>query len=194
MSLSEYLTESAATLKLMAETVDEDRVQRAIEAIVDALRTGRPLLVCGNGGSAADAMHITGELVGRFLLERKALNVICLADNPSVLTAWSNDYSYDTVFARQVEAYGRPGAVLLGISTSGNSRNVIAAMQQARAGDMTTIALTGEGGGSMAPHADHLFAVPSCSTPLIQQVHICIYHYLCRTIEARLARADGVHA
>ena len=106
-------------------------------------------LVCGNGGSASDAMHITGELVGRFLVERPALSAICLADNPSVLTAWSNDYTYETVFARQVEAYGGRGAIL-GLSTSGNSPNVMARSRPGGRLGMTTMALTGEGGGRMA--------------------------------------------
>lgn len=163
----------------------------ALDATTSALRKGKPVLVCGNGGSAADAMHITGELVGRFLLERRALNVICLASNPAVLTAWANDYSYETIFSRQVEAYGQPGAVLIGISTSGNSKNVIAAFQRARSLSMKTIALTGEGGGQLAPLTDYLFAVPSRSTPLIQQAHICLYHYLCGAIEQALAEPIG---
>ena len=124
--------------------------------------------------------------MGRFLLERKALKAICLSSNPAVITAWANDYSYDTVFSRQVEAYGEPGAAILGISTSGNSKNVIEAFRTARSLGMTTIALTGEGGGALAPLTDYLFAVPSRSTPLIQQVHICLYHYLCEMIERSL--------
>jgi D-sedoheptulose 7-phosphate isomerase len=151
------------------------------------LRAGKPVLVCGNGGSAADAMHLTGELVGRFLVERRALNVICLASNPAVLSALANDNSYDTVFARQVEAYGQPGAILIGISTSGTSANVVSAFVRARTLGMKTIALTGEGGGKLAALSDYLFAVPSRSTPLIQQVHICLYHYFCQSIEQAFA-------
>jgi D-sedoheptulose 7-phosphate isomerase len=160
--------------------------------MTSALGSGKPLLICGNGGSASDAMHITGELVGRFLLERRALKAICLSSNPAVLTAWANDYSYDTVFSRQVEAYGEPGAAILGISTSGNSKNVIEAFRQARSMGMTTIALTGEGGGKLAEWSDYLFAVPSRSTPMIQQVHICLYHFLCEAIERELAHSDTV--
>ncbi|MBF0393025.1 MAG: SIS domain-containing protein, partial [Alphaproteobacteria bacterium] len=165
----------------------ESTVEAAADAVVTGLAAGRPLLVCGNGGSAADALHITGELVGRFLLERRALKAICLADNVAVLTAWANDYDYASVFARQVEAYGEPGGVLLGLSTSGNSPNVVAAFEKARDLGMATIALTGEGGGKLAALSDHLLAVPSRSTPLIQQVHLCLYHYLCERIERRLA-------
>ena len=186
MTLSDYLSESAAVLEAAREAIGQQTMDRAVDAVCSALRLGKPLLVCGNGGSAADAMHITGELVGRFLMERRAWRCICLSSNPSVLTAWANDYSYDTVFSRQVEAYGEPGAVILGISTSGNSRNVVAAFEQARAIGMKTIAMTGEGGGAMAPLADFLLAAPSRSTPFIQQVHICLYHYLCATIECRM--------
>jgi D-sedoheptulose 7-phosphate isomerase len=187
MSLAEYFADSIRVLESARRSWGEALLTGALETITGALRAGKPLLVCGNGGSAADAMHITGELVGRFLLERRALNAICLASNPSVLTAWANDYSFETVFSRQVEAYGSPGAVLLGISTSGNSKNVIAAFEQARALGMKTIALTGEGGGRLAALSDYLFAVPSRSTPLIQQAHLCLYHYLCQSIEAELA-------
>jgi D-sedoheptulose 7-phosphate isomerase len=143
--------------------------------------------VCGNGGSAADAMHITGELVGRFLRERRALNAICLAANPAILTAWANDVDYDTVFARQVEAYGRPGGVLLALSTSGNSRNVIAALEAARAGGLTVVGLSGQGGGRMAGLCDILLDVPSTHTPEVQQVHLVLYHFLCERVEARLS-------
>lgn len=186
-----WLRQSAAVIEDTCRHLPEDRVQDAVAAIEEALRQGHPLLVCGNGGSASDAMHITGELVGRFLKERRALRAICLSDNPAVLTAWSNDYSFEQVFARQVEAYGENGGALLGISTSGNSPNVLAALTTARAMGMTTIGLTGEGGGRMAPLCDHLLDVPSKSTPLIQQVHICLYHYLCAAIEERLAAADA---
>ena len=186
MSLRDYLAESAGVFQLATAAVSQESMDRAIEAVVDALTAGKPLLVCGNGGSASDAMHITGELVGRFLEERRALKAICLSSNPAVITAWSNDYGYDSVFARQVEAYGERGAVLLGISTSGNAKNVVAAFAQAHTMGMSTIALTGEGGGKLAPLADYLLAAPSRSTPLIQQVHLCLYHYFCREIERRM--------
>lgn len=186
MSLRDYLAESAGVLQLSTAAVSQETMDGAVDAVVDALTAGKPLLVCGNGGSASDAMHITGELVGRFLEERRALKAICLSSNPAVITAWSNDYGYDSVFARQVEAYGERGAVLLGISTSGNAKNVVAAFAQAHTMGMSTIALTGEGGGKLAPLADYLLAAPSRSTPLIQQVHLCLYHYFCREIERRM--------
>src|SRR5687768_3057795 len=127
MSLRAYLLDAASLLQDSAERLSERSMDDAIASIANALSANKPLLVCGNGGSASDAMHITGELVGRFLKERRALKAICLASNQAALTAWANDYSYDSAFARQVEAFGEPGAVLLGLSTSGNSTNVVKA-------------------------------------------------------------------
>jgi len=191
MTLRAYLADSARILEAAGEAWGEDLLSGALSAMTGALGAGKPLLICGNGGSASDALHITGELVGRFLLERRALKAICLSSNPAVLTAWANDYSFETVFSRQVEAYGEPGAAILGLSTSGNSPNVIEAFRQARSMGMTTIALTGEGGGRLAPWTDYLFAVPSKSTPLIQQAHICLYHYLCESMERTLAGVEA---
>jgi D-sedoheptulose 7-phosphate isomerase len=187
VSIFEYLESSEQVLAAARTHPGTANVEEAIEVIVHALAADKPMLVCGNGGSASDAMHIAGELVGRFLKERKALNCICLSSNPSVLTAWSNDYSYETVFSRQTEAYGASGGVILGISTSGNSRNVIEAFRVAKDMGMVTIGLTGEGGGNMANLSDILIDVPSRSTPMIQQVHICLYHHICEQVEARLA-------
>lgn len=187
MTLDDYLSRSAAAIEATRAAIPQAVIDAAAGAIVSALRDGHPVLVCGNGGSAADAQHIAAELVGRFLLERRGLPVICLADNAPVITAWANDYAYETVFARQVEAFGRKGSVLVGLSTSGNSGNVVAAFEAARSLGMTTIALTGQGGGRLAPLAHHLLAVPSGHTPLIQQVHICLYHYLCEAVERELS-------
>ena len=187
--LTAYLDRSIDVLRQLRDSGADDRVEEAVSRVATALGAGRPLLVCGNGGSAADAQHITGELVGRFLKERRGLKAICLSSNAAVLTAWANDYDYETVFSRQVEAYGEPGGVLLGISTSGNSGNVVKAFEAARAHGLATIALTGEGGGKLAALADVLLDVPSRHTPLIQQAHICLYHFLCEQVEARLAAA-----
>src|SRR5262245_47757705 len=173
-ALTEYLKRSRHALDAAIDWPAMSRVEAAVELIGATLAWSKPLMVCGNGGSASDAMHITGELVGRFLKERKAINCICLSANPAALTAWANDYSYDTVFARQVEAYGRRGGALLGISTSGNSPNIVRAFETARSLDVKTIALTGEGGGKLGPLSDLLIDVPSRSTPIIQQLHICI--------------------
>ena len=186
MSFHEYLTDSADLLRRTIDVTGEECMAAAIDCVVDAFSAGRPLLVCGNGGSASDAMHITGELVGRFLHERRPLKAICLSSNTAVITAWGNDHSFDRVFARQVEAYGEKDGALLGLSTSGTSPNIVAAFEQARHMEMRTIALTGEGGGSLGPLSDVLLAVPSRRTPLIQQVHLCLYHYLCEQVEERM--------
>ena len=189
MELDDWLAEAQALLATTRRQGLDAVMQAAVAATVAALRANRALLVCGNGGSAADAEHIVGELVGRFLRERRALKAIALTSPSALITAWTNDYDYDSVFARQVEAYGEAGGVLLGLSTSGNSRNVVRAMQAARALGMVTIGLTGEGGGAMAALSDHLLAVPSRSTPAIQQVHLCLYHHFCAAVEAQMA--DG---
>ena len=187
MSLQEQLHQAAQRIEAMAHYPSLGQVDKAVAAIVAAFKADKPLLVCGNGGSASDAMHITGEMVGRFLKERAALRCICLSSNPAVLTAWANDYSYETVFSRQVEAYGAQRGVFWGLSTSGNSPNVIAALRQAKTMGMLTIGMTGEGGGKMATECDILIDVPSKHTPVVQQIHICLYHYICEMVEAQLA-------
>jgi D-sedoheptulose 7-phosphate isomerase len=184
---SDYLAASRAALDAAMTGIDESRVEAAVTAIHKALAQDKPLLICGNGGSAADAMHIAGELVGRYLKERRALKAIALSTDAAVASAWSNDYSYDTAFARQVEAYGEAGGVLLALSTSGNSKNVLEAAKAARHKGMKVVALTGAGGGKLAALADILLAVPARETPLIQQLHICLYHFICAEIEARIA-------
>ena len=187
MPLSSWLADAQALLAQTQALGLDAAMDKAVDVTAAALGANKPLLVCGNGGSASDASHIVGEMVGRFLKERRALKAVCLTSNSSVLTAWSNDYSYETVFSRQVEAYAEEGGVLLGISTSGNSKNVVLALEAARARGMATIGLTGEGGGKMAALCDHLFAVPSKSTPAIQQVHLCLYHHFCAAVEDKLA-------
>jgi D-sedoheptulose 7-phosphate isomerase len=188
-SYKDYMIQSADVLRSAASDELQNALEAAIDLCVAAIKAGKPLLVCGNGGSASDAMHIAGELVARFLKDRRALNCICLSSNPAMLTAWANDVGYDTVFSRQVEAHGCEGAVLLAISTSGNSPNVVKACEQAKAMGMKVISLTGQGGGKMAPLTDILLDAPTKYTPMVQQVHICLYHYLCEKIEARFAAA-----
>jgi D-sedoheptulose 7-phosphate isomerase len=163
------------------------RIEAALNLIVPSLERHQPMLVCGNGGSAADALHITGELVGRFLVERKALNVICLSANVSVMTAWANDYDYESIFSRQVEAHGISGGILFCLSTSGNSKNVLRALDTAKQMGLSTIGMTGKGGGAMARLCDVLIDVPSNSTPRVQEMHLVVYHYLCERIEYALA-------
>jgi len=185
----DYMQASVTVLVELRQRLDPILVERAVAAAVAALSADKPLLVCGNGGSAADSMHIAGELVGRFLADRRALKVMALAADSAFLTAWANDVAYEGVFARQVEAYGEKGGVLLAISTSGRSKNVVAAVQAAKVKGMTTIGLTGQGGATLGPMVDILLDVPSTSTPLIQQAHICLYHYICAEIERRIASA-----
>ena len=155
----------------------------AAQAISDALKTGHKLLVFGNGGSAADAQHLAGELVGRFQRERAAMPAIALTVDTSVLTAIGNDYSFKQVFARQVEALGRPGDVALGISTSGESPNVVAALQTARAKGLKTVALTGRDGGSVGRAAEIHVNVPDENTQRVQEVHMTLLHVMCEVIE-----------
>jgi len=185
--LKSTLAAARAVLAQAEQMLDPARAARAVDAIFAALQADKPLLICGNGGSAADAMHIAGELVGRYLKDRRALKAMALATDPAVLTAWSNDVGYDSVFARQVEAYGEKGGVLWAISTSGNSKNVLRAAEAARKKGMTVLAMTGQGGGKLGPLADILLDVPSKNTPEIQQVHICLYHWICGEIERRIA-------
>jgi len=184
-NFSAYCDRSAELIRASGQLFTGDLVKGALDAMCAALLGGRPMLVCGNGGSAADSMHLSAELVGRFRRNRLPLKVMSLATDPAFLTAWANDFEYETVFSRQVEAYGESGAVLIGISTSGNSKNVVRALEQARRMKMVTVGLTGQGGGAMAELTDHLFAVPSQETALIQQVHLCLYHHLCDAIEQR---------
>lgn len=189
-TLDHWLAEAEAALAATRRAGLDAAMAGAVAATVAALGAGRSLLVCGNGGSAADAQHIVCELAGRFLAERRALRAICLSANAATLTALGNDYGYGRVFSRQVEAYGEPGGVLLALSTSGNSANLVAALETARGLGLATIGFTGEGGGRMAPLCDHLIAVPSRFTPAIQQVHLCLYHHFCAAVE-RAVLAPG---
>jgi D-sedoheptulose 7-phosphate isomerase len=158
-------------------------VDRVVGIIADSMAAGGTLLACGNGGSAADAQHITAELTGRFFRDRKPLRALALHTNASSLTAIGNDYGYDEVFAREVGAHGREGDVLLAISTSGNSRNVLRAIEVAREKRMAVIGLTGEQGGKMRQLCDVCLCVPSTSTPRIQECHILIGHTICELLE-----------
>jgi D-sedoheptulose 7-phosphate isomerase len=153
------------------------------ERVAASLRGGGKVLVFGNGGSAADAQHFAGELVGRFLRDRPALPALALTTDPSVMTAIGNDLGYDLVFRRQLEAHGRPGDVAVGITTSGRSENVVAALSAARQRGLVTVALTGNGGGRLKGAVDYLIDVPHRETPRIQEVHGMVVHILCQMIE-----------
>jgi D-sedoheptulose 7-phosphate isomerase len=156
------------------------------ERVVETFRRGGKLLLCGNGGSAADAQHIAAEFVSRFRRERRGLPAIALTTDTSILTAISNDYGYERVFARQVEALGRPGDMVIGISTSGISASVIAAMRAARNGGMATVGFTGASGGTLVDHVDLCLCVPSHNTARIQEVHITAAHVVCEIVERTL--------
>jgi len=162
-------------------------IEKAVNLIIVSLRAGGKLLIFGNGGSAADSQHIAAELVGRFKKERKALAAVALTTNSSIMTAIANDYGYDVTFARQVEALGRPGDVALGISTSGNSRNVIEALNMARAIGMKTIGLAGKDGGKMKGLCDVSIVAPSNDTARIQESHITVGHIICELVEEGMA-------
>lgn len=172
---------------VLADASFLDRLSAAARAIVASLKDGGKILICGNGGSAADAQHFTAELVGRFFMDRAPVNAEALTVNTSSLTAIANDYGYNSVFVRQVEAKGRKGDVLIAISTSGGSINIIDAVVAARRGGMLTIGLTGDDRScSLRNIVDHCVSVPSRSTPRIQEMHILILHMICEFIETEL--------
>jgi len=163
-------------------------VSEAVDKIYASMAAGGHLFVAGNGGSAADAQHIVAELTGRYMLERQPFRAMALHGNTSALTAIGNDYGYEYVFARELSAHARPGDVFLGISTSGNSANVLRAIEAARQLQVGVIGLTGESGGRMKAACDLCLRVPSSSTPRIQEMHITIGHAICELLEVRLAR------
>jgi D-sedoheptulose 7-phosphate isomerase len=159
-------------------------VQDCVTVIITAFKNGNKVLFCGNGGSAADAQHLAAEFSGRFYTDRDALPAEALHCNTSYLTAVANDYSYDVIYSRLVKGIGNPGDVLVGLSTSGNSKNILNAFEVARQKGMTTIAFTGTTGGAMKPLADYLINVPSTDTPRIQESHILLGHIICQLVEA----------
>ena len=171
-----------ATLQQVLETLPP-RIAEAAEMIVRTLNEGGKVLLCGNGGSAADAQHIAAELTGRFKKERRALPAVALTTDTSALTAIGNDYGYERVFERQVEALARKGDLLIGISTSGNSENVLLALEAARRLECMTLGLSGRNGGRMNEHCDLNLIVPSDDTARIQEMHIMIGHLLCQQVD-----------
>jgi len=162
-------------------------IATAGDMITRSLAAGKKILICGNGGSAADAQHFAAEIVGRFTRKRKAWPALALTTDTSVITAVANDYAYDHIFSRQVEALGQPDDILIGISTSGNSENVARAMRQAQKNKMKTIALAGNSGGTLVEQADASITIPSAVTARIQEAHIFILHFWANTAEIALA-------
>lgn len=184
-TLREIVTEHEQVLQRSLEDL-EPAFERLVELARSALQTQHKVLVCGNGGSAADAQHFTSELVGRFERERRAWPAIALTTNSATVTAVSNDYGYEDVFSRQVEAFGLPGDLFIGISTSGNSPNVVKAAKVARTRGLVTVALTGAGGGALAQLVDQLVAVSASRTARVQEVHEILLHALAEQLEQGL--------
>ena len=182
--IQRVLTETA---RLHEELVEQaGLIERMVGAIVRALRAGRCVYAMGNGGSAADAQHMAGEFVGRFLMERRPLPCVALSTDTSVLTAIANDYGVDDIFLKQVQALAREGDVVIGISTSGNSANVNSALEEARRIGATTIGLTGRDGGRMPELCDLCLVVPADHTPRVQEAHGTVIHILCLLVEREM--------
>ena len=182
------LSEAAQSLQSIVSLAEA--VERAAATITQALQGGGKIFFCGNGGSAADAEHLAGEFLGRFLLERAPWSAIALPANAAAMTAIGNDYGFEEVFARQLQGLGRTGDVLIGISTSGRSANVLKAMKVARGMGIYSIGLTGAKESPMDAAADLILRAPADSTPRIQEMHIVVGHTLCELVEARLIRNE----
>lgn len=171
---------------ILADAALVRTLQQVADAAVGAYRAGHKLLLAGNGGSAADAQHIAGELVNRFRVDRAALAAVALTTDTSVLTSIANDSAFDRVFARQLEALGASGDMFIGLSTSGTSPNIIRALEVCKTKKIIRVGFTGSGGGAMAPHCDYLLAVPARETPRIQEAHIMLAHIFCGLVEEAL--------
>ena len=188
MSIIKELIQSSIDVKqkLLLDEQLLSNIQEAIQIITTAFQNDRKVLFCGNGGSAADAQHLAAEFSGRFYKDRPALQSEALHCNTSYLTAVANDYSYDAIYSRIIEGTGKAGDVLVGLSTSGNSGNIVKAFEAARNKEMITIGLTGSSGGTMKAWTDILLNVPSSDTPRIQESHILIGHIICQLVEENL--------
>ena len=183
----DQLQEAWATFDLLkADKLLLNSLERICEKCINSYRNNGKILIAGNGGSAADAQHFAGELVSRFLFDRPALSAIALTTDSSILTAIGNDYGYEDVFARQIQAHGRSGDVFIAISTSGNSANILKAIQTAKAIGLVVIGLTGRSGGKMKDMCDVCLCAPSDATPRIQECHLFFEHTLCACIEESL--------
>jgi len=184
------------SIRVMQALLTDDllikEISNSAEVCVEALKAGRKILIAGNGGSAADAQHMAGELVNRFMFERPGLSAIALTTDTSVLTSVSNDSGFEEVFSRQVEALGSEGDVLILISTSGRSMNILKAAETAHKKNVSVIGLTGRTGGQMDKYCDLLIKVPSDNTPRIQECHILIEHILCSIIENKIFKASDI--
>lgn len=184
--LIEKIFVESARVKVAFAREYADKIVEVVQLIAQAFREGKKVLLFGNGGSATDASHIAAEFVNRFLMERPPLPAIALNTDPAVITSISNDYSYEQVFSKQLAALGHEGDVVIGISTSGNSPNVIKALETAKKNGMKTVVLTGGTGGKMKTMADFTFIVPSKHTPHIQETHITLGHIICQMVDEEL--------
>ncbi len=183
--LSRSLSDSIAAKQGFYETGKDDLLQ-LVDWVVESFGQGGKLLLCGNGGSAADAQHLAAEFVNRFLIDRRPLPALALTTDTSILTSVGNDFSYDDIFAKQVQALGKKEDLFLGISTSGNSPNIVRAVETATKIGMKTAILTGGSGGALASMADLVLTVPSDKTPHIQETHLWIEHMLCWLVDERM--------
>ena len=179
--------QQSANIKMQLAREQAGTITTVIDAVVAALAAGHTIFFFGNGGSAADSQHLAAEMVGRFTLERRALPAIALTTDTSILTSIGNDYGFEKIFVRQIQGLGRPGDIAIGLSTSGNSPNVLLAMDAAREQGMVTVALTGKGGGRMAECAHFCLRVPATDTARIQENHITIGHLICQGVDEALA-------
>lgn len=177
--------------KMLADGTLLKRVEEAAEICAERLTMGQKILLGGNGGSAADAQHIAGEFVSRFLFDRPGLPAIALTTDTSVLTAIGNDYGYEKLFARQIQALALPGDIFWAYSTSGNSPNILLALQEAKSRGVTTIGLTGNRKGDMNTWCDYLLEIPSAETPKIQEGHLVLGHIICGIVEAKIFKKVG---
>jgi len=167
-------------------SIEEEKIINTVDTISERVKDGHKILLAGNGGSAADALHITAELIGRFYIERKPIPAIALPSNPSVITEIGNDYTFREVFKRQLEALGEKGDIFIAISTSGKSQNIIDALKVAKKMGIYTICFSGVTGGMMKEFCDTCFCVPTDDTPRIQEIHIILGHIICELLEQRL--------
>ena len=185
--ISDYLKENINVKQSLIENQLE-KIENIVKLMIETYKNDKKILIFGNGGSASDAQHFAGELVGRFKLNRKSLPAIALNTDTTVMTAISNDFGYDMIFERQIEALAQKGDLVIGISTSGNSENVVKAINTAKNMGIKTIVLTGKDGGKLSDKADVLIKVPSDNTPRIQETHITIIHIMCELLEIELFR------
>ncbi len=189
-NLTEYLVNSTKIFSELNQDYYKNNILKAADLITKVATSNKTILICGNGGSAADSMHIAGELTGRFMIERRAIKAVALSADSSIITALANDYGFEEVFARQVEALGERGGVLWVLTTSGKSNNIIAAADVAKKLGMVVVAMTGAAPSVLDYSCNVTIKIPSLLTPLIQQAHQLIYHFICRQVEIAVSESE----